>query len=543
MSELTENTAKRIYLETFGCQMNVLDSQLVRGSLHALGYQFVEDWKDADVVLYNTCSVREHAEQKVYSRVGEVGVYKNEVRPDLILGVIGCMAEREGEGIAVKYPQIDLICGPGELDKVPMLIDNVVKTSPKFRGFRGGKRNLKHALQGNTHRRSSTLSAAGDDLEILDLSRSFSPDEFTGSAYVRITRGCNKFCTYCVVPNTRGREIHRAPDNIIEECKRLVDAGVVEITLLGQTVNHYHYNHGAAVTIDGVQQPQIGAVVKNNGNASDTHGLQSTGIGDNTTSFADLLYRIHEELPSLLRLRFVTNFPRDFGDDILQVIRDCPRICRFLHLPVQSGSDRILSKMNRGHGIAEYYDLIDRVREILPDAELATDVICGFPTETDEDHRATAELLERCRFKNAFIFKYSPRPGTAAMDRFEDDVPDTVKKQRNNELLAIQFRISAEVHAAYLGRTVRIYVESISSKARKAANAADPSIKLGWQRDDEIIQLSGRTDGDLIVMFEGQPELIGSIVDVKIDRAAALTLFGERVAAPVCAGLTNDRCP
>jgi len=505
----------RVYLETFGCQMNVLDSQLVHGALRGLGYLFVKDWQHADVVLYNTCSVRAHAEQKVCSRIGEVGQFKQRARPDLILGVIGCMAEREGLEMVRKYPQIDLLCGPGELDKVPLLIDNVVKTALQRRG---GKRAARHALQGNNHRRSSTLAAAEDQLEMLDLARSFSPDEFTGSAYVRITRGCNKFCTYCVVPNTRGAEVHRAPDNIVEECRRLVDAGVVEITLLGQTVNHYHYDQSAAVTIHGVQQPQIGAPVT---------GPQNGRNG--AVTFADLLYRIHDQVPALQRLRFVTNFPRDFGNDILEVIRDCPRICRYLHLPVQSGSGRMLKLMNRGYSVAEYRDLIARVRAILPDAEMATDIICGFPTESESDHEATAELLRWGGFKNSFIFKYSPRPGTAAHDRFPDDVPEEVKKRRNNELLAIQAEVGRRVHEAYVGRTVRVFVESVSARARKSANAADPAVTLGWEASAEVTQLAGRTDGDLIVLFEGDASLIGSIVEVKIDRAAPLTLFGSRL--------------
>ena len=248
---------RRIYLETFGCQMNVLDSQLVQGQLRALGYRFVDRWQDADVVLYNTCSVRARAEQKVYSRVGLVGRHKRD-HPEVILGVVGCMAEREGAQMVRRYPQIDLLCGPGELDKLPLLIDNAVKTAPAAR--RGGC-DYQAALQGNVHRRSATLAAAEDQLELLDLSRSFSPDEFKGSAYVRITRGCNKFCTYCVVPRTRGAEVHRPPDTIVEECRRLVDAGVIEITLLGQTVNHYEFDHGAAIAVNGVQQPQIGRAV------------------------------------------------------------------------------------------------------------------------------------------------------------------------------------------------------------------------------------------------------------------------------------------
>jgi tRNA-2-methylthio-N6-dimethylallyladenosine synthase len=249
-------------METFGCQMNVLDSELVLGQLRAQGYEVVEDAEQADIILYNTCSVREHAEQKVWSRLGELRMEKQR-RPGLVIGVIGCMAEREGTGIFHKYPHIDVLCGPAELDKLPGMVHNAV-VNAGFRvsgfGFREdgvGKRQV--ALMGNKSRRSSTLAAAEDTLELLDLSRSVSPADGVSQAYVRITRGCNKFCSYCVVPYTRGPEVHRPPENILAEVKKLADAGVKEVTLLGQTVNHYAFKHG-----DG-----------------------------RMTSFADLLYNVH----------------------------------------------------------------------------------------------------------------------------------------------------------------------------------------------------------------------------------------------------------
>ena len=519
-------SGRRVFLETFGCQMNELDSQLVCGQLRALGYRFVDDWRGADVVLYNTCSVREQAENKVYSRIGQVGIHKRE-RADVVLGVLGCMAERDGEDVLGRYPQIDILCGPGELDKLPVLIDNAVKTRLSGQATALSDR---VALGGNTHRRSSTLNAAEDRLEMLDLSRSFSPDDHRGSAYVRITRGCNKFCTYCVVPNTRGAEVHRPPDHLVEECKRLVDAGVVEITLLGQTVNHYHYDHGAAVTIGGIQQPQRGGVVGPEGMAERV-SAKTASVGGRVTTFAALLARIHDEVPGLARLRFVTSYPRDFGDDILEVMAAHPRICRYLHLPAQSGSNRILKLMNRGYTVQAYLDLLDRARAHLPDVQIAGDLICGFPSETEEDHRATCSLLERAGYKNCFIFKYSPRPGTAAIDRFEDDVPDTVKRRRNNELLAIQSRVGAEVHARVIGQTVRVFVESISHKAAKElAVGGGATVTLGWEAP--VTQLSGRTDGDLIVIFDGDPALIGSIVEIDIQSAAPLTLFGRLADQP-----------
>jgi len=520
-----------VYLETFGCQMNVLDSQLVVSQLRGLGYRFTDDWKSADVVLYNTCSVREQAENKVWSRVGLVGQHKKQ-NPGVVLGVIGCMAERDGEDMAKRHPQIDLLCGPGELDKVPMLIDNVFKT--KTEGPRGqgaeGPSETQLALQGNTHRRSSTLSAASDKLELIDLSRSFNAadTELPGehipgagkSAYVRITRGCNKLCTYCVVPNTRGAEVHRHPDHIVDECKKLADQGVIEVTLLGQTVNHYHYDQSAAVQVDGVWQPQVGTVISPNKGT----GGPSPTFNDTTTSFADLLWRIHEEVPGIQRLRFVTSLPRDFGDDILQVMRDAPRICRYLHLPVQSGSNRVLAKMNRGYRVEQYRDLIDRVRHYLPAATLATDIIVGFPGETEDDFEKTADLMRFAKYKNSFIFKYSPRPGTVAYDRIADDIPDEVKRRRNNALLALQTELSTEVHAGFVGQTVSVFVEGVSQKVRKAEGRGQLPSEAGT-----TTQLSGRTDGDLITVFDGDPSLVGQIVDVRVTGAAPLMLSGALV--------------
>jgi tRNA-2-methylthio-N6-dimethylallyladenosine synthase len=373
----------------------VLDSELVLGQLRAHGYQNVEDRDDADVILYNTCSVREHAEQKVWSRLGELKDRKAG-DPGVVIGVIGCMAERDSTNIFERFPYVDILCGPGELDKLAGLVHNATLT--------GTKTMHQSALMGSNVRRSSTLAAAEDNLELLDLSRSISAEDNIAQAYVRITRGCNKFCTYCVVPYTRGPEVHRPPANIIEEVKRLTDAGVLEVTLLGQTINHYAFDHG-----DGRK-----------------------------TTFAELLYQIHEAVPELPRLRFVTSFPRDFSDQALQAMRDCSRICRYLHVPAQHGSDRILKLMNRGYTVGQYDDFVGRARAYMPDVSIASDFIVGFPTETEEEFIATKELVQRSRFKNSFIFKYSPRPGTIAIQRFADDIPEPVKRRRNYELLAVQ---------------------------------------------------------------------------------------------------------
>src|SRR5690606_33995895 len=246
------------------------------------------------------------------------------------------------------------------------------------------------------------------------------------------------------------------PEHILDECRRLADAGVIEVTLLGQTVNHYRFEHDAAVEVNGVLQPQKGRTYKGGHN-------RDAFAGERVTTFADLLHRIHEEVPAIRRLRFVTSYPRDFGDDVLEVMRDCERICRYLHVPAQSGSNRILKMMNRGYTVEEYFEFLDRARSYLDQPEIgrpltvAGDIIVGFPTETDEDFEATKDLLRRARYKNCFIFKYSPRPGTVAHDRIPDDVPDEVKRRRNNELLALQQQISAETSRAYVGRTVDVF--------------------------------------------------------------------------------------
>ena len=518
-----------VYLETFGCQMNELDSELVRGQLMRLGYAFVDDPDQAQVVLFNTCSVREHAESKAYSRIGIVGKRKAQGE-QVLLGVLGCMAERDGLDMLRRYPQVDVLCGPGELDRLPALLDAARRSEAASQVERV-------ALAGNRTRRSAVLSAVQDDLETLDLSRAFDPDaegRRKHSAQVRITRGCNKFCTYCVVPYTRGAEVHRPPDHVIEECKRLADAGAIEITLLGQTVNHYRYEHGMAVTVGGREAPQIGP-----GLAAFRSEIPA---GKRVTTFARLLQRIHDEVPAIQRLRFVTSYPRDFGRDILEVMRDCPRICRYLHAPAQSGSDRILGLMNRGYTRAEYEAFVQGVFEVLPDATLAGDIIVGFPGETDADFEATCDLVRTLPFKNNFIFKYSPRPGTIAIDRFADDVPDEVKRLRNNQLLALQTHTSERVHAAWVGRTVPVLVEECYAPSTAPARAAG-GVELRWESREAAPArkaLRGRTPGDLIVAMDAPagtaPEsLIGQIVHAHITNASALLLHGACVPEAVAA--------
>jgi tRNA-2-methylthio-N6-dimethylallyladenosine synthase len=512
--------------------MNVLDSELVENQLRILGYDFTPLLDEADVVLYNTCSVREKSEQKVWSRLGTLKERKQE-DPSLVIGVIGCMAERDGKSLMKRMPQVDLMCGPSELDQLPTLLDNVLKT---------GKQ--QHALAGNTARRSKTLEQAGEDgLELLDLSRSFSPTENKFQAYIRIVRGCNKFCTYCVVPYTRGPEVSRTPQAILEEAKKLTAAGALEITLLGQTVNHYVYE-------------------------ADTMASTSTGPVKRKTTFADLLTYVHDNIPDLPRLRFITSFPADFGDDILHVMNQCERICRYLHIPAQSGSNRILKMMNRGYTAESYLELLDRARRIVTrdgGIQFAGDFIVGFPTETDEDYAATRSLVEKARYKNAFIFKYSPRPGTIAIKRHEDDVPEETKRFRNNDLLRLQNNISTELNRELIGQTVDVLCEgpsgwnggdseSVIAGTKQTVAACGTNgggVELGAtlaaalnprrDRHGQIykkpvtqaipgdIQLTGRTTHDQIVVFHGSPNLAGQILPVKVRDARGLTIFADRI--------------
>jgi len=476
--------------------MNVLDSQLVAGRLRACGFEIVDDPDSADVILYNTCSVRDHAEQKVWSRLGELQDARKR-RPHLVIGVIGCMAERQGTAMFHKYPHVDLLCGPAELDKLPAMVCNALAT--RLADPAAALRQT--ALAGPRAGRNAAVPWGDSDaLETLDLSRSVVRGDDAARAYVRVTRGCNKFCSYCIVPYTRGPEVHRPPANIIAEVRKLADAGALEITLLGQTVNHYFW-----------KEPDGRAV-----------------------RFADLLYMIHEAVPSVRRLRFVTSYPRDFGEDVLAVMRDCPRICRYLHLPAQSGSDRMLRLMRRGYTAAQYVELIDRAREMLPDVSIASDFIAGFPGETEDDHRLSMDLIRRCRFKNSFIFKYSPRPGTAAAREYPDDVPVEVKRRRNNELLAVQQEVALELNRAMVGQTVEVMVEGPSpvGARRSAADAADDAPAAAaapWRPGKEICQLSGRTRGDQIVCFDGDPSLAGRIVNVAIIEVSPLALRGRLV--------------
>jgi tRNA-2-methylthio-N6-dimethylallyladenosine synthase len=460
---------KKLYVETVGCQMNLLDSELVVGKLRQEGYVLTGNLDEADTILYNTCSVRQHAEDKIYSALGRIKRIK-ETKPNVAIGVLGCMAQKDQGQILRRAPHVDVVIGPGQLARVPELLAKA-KTE--------GRPQMAVSLP----RTGGTRDAVTASFVEYDPLRepAMRPSPF--QAFVRIMMGCDKFCTYCIVPAVRGPEQSRPPGAILDEARDLAGQGVKEITLLGQTVNSYKFHRG-----DG-----------------------------GTTRLSDLLERLHE-IPGLARIRFLTNFPNDMTDDLLQAVRDLPRVARYLHVPAQSGCDDILKRMKRLYTVAQYDEMMARIREVVPGASVSSDFIVGFCGETEASFAKSVDLVERSRFKNSFIFKYSPRRGTKADELFADDVPDEVKRRRNNDLLAVQNAISLEDNRPFVGRTVEVLVEG-PSKAAERDGFGGP------------VQLTGRTSCDRIVVFDGNERLTGEFVHVLVEEASPVTLFGSVVTA------------
>jgi tRNA-2-methylthio-N6-dimethylallyladenosine synthase len=457
---------KKVYIKTVGCQMNVLDSEMVVADLKRHGYTVVDTPKEADCVLYNTCSVREHAEEKVYSALGKLKQAK-EHNPDKIIGIMGCMAQKDQEIIFKRAPYVDLVVGPGQLHTIPGLLEKVQT---------GEGRQMAVSL---SRKGGSQLTIARSH-ETFDPLRDPAMRPTPFQAYLRIQIGCDKFCTYCVVPNTRGPEQGRAPDQIISEATILADQGCKEITLLGQTVNSYKH-------ID----------------------------GDTTTDMASLLEQLHD-VSGIKRIKFVTNYPKDMTERLLTTIRDLPKVSPYLHVPAQSGSDAVLKRMKRGYTIADYMEMFERIETILPHATVSSDFIVGFCGETEEDFQKSVDLVERCRFKNSFIFQYSVRPGTKASERLEDDIPREVKARRNNELLAMQDKVAKEDNLKLIGETVQVLVEGPSKKSIRDGNDDLP-----------VVQMIGRTHRDRIVVFDGNRRQAGQFLDIQIDDASSHTLIGR----------------
>lgn len=464
----------KLFIETVGCQMNMLDSELVVAALRKQGYELTSDVSEADTVLFNTCSVREHAEHKIYSALGRLK-YSKLSRPNQVIGVLGCMAQKDQELIFQRAPFVDLVVGTGQLGEVPRLVDEA-------------RRNRKRMVAVSLDRRDGTRTEVSQSFQSYDPLREPDMRPTPFQAFVRIMFGCDKFCTYCVVPMTRGPEQSRPPKDILHECRVLADQGVREVTLIGQTVNSYKFQE------DG-----------------------------RAWRLADLLSAVHD-ITGLIRLKFVTNYPRDMTDDLLQAVRDLPKCSRYLHVPAQSGCEEILKRMKRGYTAAQYREMHGRIRETLPDAAVSSDFIVGFCGETDSSHQKSLDLIRECRFKNSFIFKYSPRPGTKAFELLPDDVPEDVKRQRNNEMLALQNQISAEDNAQFIGRTVDVLVEGPSRSAEKRGEIEPTS---------GPVQLTGRTNCDRIVVFPGNPRLAGSIAQIVVEDCTPTTLLGSIVTREV----------
>ena len=446
--------------------MNKLDTALVSSALKDAGFALVDSVKEADAVLINTCSVREHAEQRVISHLGHLKHIK-ESRPDLVVGVIGCMAQRLGAKL-LEHKAVDIVCGPAQIPQITKLLTETLR-----------QRKETIAITGKIRRKATQSESRA--LEDFESAYGIGDRYIPAQAFVRAMRGCDNFCAYCIVPFVRGPEVSRPPEAIIDQICRLADAGVKQVTLLGQRVNAYKYQ-----------------------------------TGDKTYCLADLL-RMASDIEGIEWIRFVTSYPsEEFFDEILHAMAALPKVCNYLHIPAQSGSDRILRAMNRHYTAARYLEMLDKARTIVPDIAIASDFIVGFPGETQIDFQATVDLVKKARYKNCFIFKYSPRPDTNADKRLADDIPLEVKKIRNTELLAVQEKISDQLSADFLGKQVTVLVEGLSKKPH-----------LDSAQSDGNPQLIGRTAADYIVVFNGPVSLAGQFAEVKITKTSPLTLFAE----------------
>lgn len=429
---------RRVYIETYGCQMNLADSEIVGGLLTREGYAFTRDMSEADVILVNTCAIRDNAEQRIRGRLGLYRHFKRG-KPGLVVGVLGCMAERLRESLVRKDRLADLVVGPDEYRKLPEI--------------------LEHAINGE--KGIAVRLSRVENYEDIEPLRT---DGIT--AWVSVMRGCDKFCTFCVVPFTRGRERSRSLKSVVEEVRRLFERGFREVTLLGQNVNSYR---------------------------------------DGEYDFADLVTSV-ASIDRSLRVRFMTPHPQDMTEKLLAAIAREPNLCKHVHLPVQSGSDRILELMNRTYTVEHYRRLVERVRREIPEVSLTTDIISGFPTETEGDHRMTMDLMREIRYDGAYTFKYSPRERTKAWE-MGDTVPEEVKSRRVTEATDLQHRISGKLSQKFVGTVQRILVEGPSRKSRD--------------------QSTGRTDTNRLVVFPKNGEHPGDYLDVRILGANAATLFGE----------------
>ena len=497
--------AQTVYLQTYGCQMNERDSEEILGMLIAQGYVVVAREEEADVILLNTCSVRAHAEERALGKMGLMQKLKQE-RPGLVLGVLGCMAKAQRGEIFRRLPQVDLVAGPAEIYDLPDLLAGVAE------------RRQRAGLGGSAH-------VLAVDRRVRPLDRRPATDYRAGrvTAFVTIMEGCDKKCAYCIVPTTRGQEVSRPIEEILAEVQQLARAGYRQVTLLGQNVNSYgkRFPDGsgwigptrrrALLQLDA----RRGADFDGDGHAAQGKASIDPPVGNAPRAGDDrapaprlldfpALLRALDAKTTIERIRFTTSHPFDAHDELFQAMAECRSVCPFLHLPVQSGSDRVLRAMRRGYTAEGYLTRIARVRELVPDVALSTDIIVGFPGETDVDFEATCDLMERVRYDGAFVFKYSPRPGTEAAG-WPDDVPQPVKERRNQVVLELQARISREKLEAWIGREVEVLVEERNRRG----------------------QLTGKSRGNTTVVLEGPDALIGEMVTVRVGRVTGTTMIGE----------------
>ena len=444
---------KKLLIETYGCQMNVADSEVVASVMQMAGYESCQSIEEADAVFLNTCSVRDNAEQKIISRLEFLHSLQRKGRK-LIIGVLGCMAERVKEKLIDQY-HADLVVGPDAYMSLPDLIAQV-ETGHK---------------------------AINVELSLTETYRDVVPQRICGphiSGFISIMRGCNNFCHYCIVPYTRGRERSRDVESILREARDLADRGFKELTLLGQNVNSY------------ISQ------------------LDNCPSGENTQTikFPDLLRLVARTVPQM-RVRFTTSHPKDMSDDTLRVIAEEPNVCRHIHLPVQSGSNEVLKRMNRKYTREWYLDRVAAIRRIVPDCGLSTDIFAGYCGETEEDHQQSLSLMRECQYDSAFMFKYSERPGTYASKHLSDDIPEETKIRRLNELIALQNELSAESNRRCVGKEYDILLEGVSKRSRE--------------------QLFGRTEQNKVVIIDRQGHHIGETVRVRITESSSATLKGVAV--------------
>jgi tRNA-2-methylthio-N6-dimethylallyladenosine synthase len=452
---------RKLYIESYGCQMNFSDSEIVASILQKEGYGTTRNIEEADLVLLNTCSIRDKAEQTVRKRLGSFNKLK-ESHPEMKIGVLGCMAERLKDKLLDEEKLVDLVVGPDAYRDLPNLVKEV----------EDGRKAVNVLLS-----KEETYA----DISPVRI------DSNGVSAFISITRGCDNMCTFCVVPFTRGRERSRNPETIVEEALDLRNRGFKEITLLGQNVDSYLWYGGG--------------LKKDFDKASDIAKASAV-------NFAGLLAKVAEAVPEV-RIRFSTSNPQDMTDDVLHAIAKYDNICKYIHLPVQSGSSRVLELMNRGHSREEYFDLIDRIRKIIPDCGISHDMIAGFPTETEEDHQDTLSLMEYVRYDFGYMFYYSERPNTYAARKMEDDIPMETKKRRLNDIIQLQQKHSLERNKAHLGKVEEVLIEGDSRKSDQ-----------DWM---------GRNTQNTVVVFpKTGSEKPGDLVEVKILDCTAATLLGER---------------